>query len=403
MENPGITIREIRPDELASFLRVLGDAYGLEVDDYFADAWRTAFDYERNRGLFLNGRLVGTATSGLVHVTTPGPKIVPAACTGNLTVDRAVTIPGLAGLMFRQQCLEHRDEGLPFIVFSVTEAMKQFHIRTGSAPVTHAARLTLTPARFPVARERNRGDIENLSVWSAELYDLHREIAATSVGMIVRERAWMRAVRRLSAVPAEPEVWGYREQGRLRGYAVFRRVADPVGPRTSLVVNELATNGPAACRALVDELLSSGADRVVIENWRLDDPIRGWLGDRATVEQGQLHDALWMRILDVSRALASRAYTVTGQLTMEVADRFLPDACGRFTLEATAGGARCGPGESPVDVRLGSGALAAIYFGAADGRSVLENGLAEACDADAGARFAALFRTDQRPWSGPEW
>ncbi|GLL02112.1 GNAT family N-acetyltransferase [Dactylosporangium matsuzakiense] len=400
---PALTIRRVRPDELTAFLRVLGDAYGRSVDDYFVDAWRGAFDYDRNRGLFLGDRLVGTGTSGLVSVTAPGPTTVSVACTGNLTVDGAVTIPGLAERMFRQQCREHRDEGLPFVVFTVMDIMKKFHFRVGSAPVTESVRLSLTPDRSPVADGHVHGSVEDVPLGSAELRDVHRDAAATTVGMMIREPAWMGAVRRLAAVPVRPEVWGYREAGRLQGFAVFRPVSDSDGRRTVLVVDELTTIGPAACHALVGRLLASGADQVVIEHWRLDDPLRIWLGDRVGVQRGPLRDGLWMRILDVPGTLTSRQYAGAGQVTLEVADRFLPEVSGRFLLEVDADGPRCRPSRGPVDVRLTVGALAAVYFGATSGRAVLESGRAVASDVDAGKRFSALFRTDQIPFSGPEW
>jgi predicted acetyltransferase len=402
MQTANRSIRRIAPDELIDFLTVLSHANGQSVDGYYVEAWRDAFDYARNIALFLDGRIMGTATSGLVDVTTPGPLVVPAACIGNLAVDSAALVPGLAREIFLHQCRQHREEGFPFIVFSVNEAMRGFHLRLGSAPATGSMRLTLTPGRGGVPADGLAGDIEDLSVFSPALYDVYRRAAATTVGMFVRERSWMGAVRRLSAVPAEPTVWGHRLDRRLRGYAIARRGRPGNGPAT-LVVDELIADNPATCRFLVNRLLSAGAERVEINNWRVDDPIRWWVEDWATVERGTLRDALWMRLLDVPLALTSRRYSAAGRLTLEVADRFLPEAAGRFTLDASPDGGSCEPTGAPADVRLSTGALAATYFGGTAAGTLLETGLAVAASARAAHRFEALFRASRPPWSGPEW
>ncbi|MGB6164835.1 MAG: GNAT family N-acetyltransferase [Pseudonocardiaceae bacterium] len=396
------SIRRITPDEIVAYLTVLGDAYGLQIDEHYIEAWRSSFDYDRNIALFLDGHLVGTATSGLVEVTTPGPIAISSACTGNLAVVPGAPVPGLAREIFARQCSEHRAEGFPFIVFSVTKAMRKLHLRLGSAPATESMTMTLIPGHRATPTGAAEGLIEELSVLSPELYNIHRRVAATTVGMIVRERAWMDTVRRLSAAQGSPNVWVHRQGGHLGGYAVWRRTGDTAGQPVSIVVDEFITDNPSSCRELVRELLTAEAERIEIHNWRLDDPIRWWFGDRVSVERGGLQDALWIRLLDVPGALAARQYLVADRLTLEVADRFLPEAAGRFSLDVSPDGVSCQPTDASPDVCLGTGPLAAMYLGATDAMTLIESGLAVASSDEMARRLASLFRTERPPWSGAD-
>ncbi len=394
-----LTIRQVSEHEVESFLQVLGSAYGHDVDASYVKAWHGAFDHERNLALFQGDQLVGTATSGLVRVTVPGPRQVDAIVTGNLTIDRQVTLPGLSRGLFHTQCLRHQEEGVPFLVFSVNgEEMAAMHRGIGSSPMTNS--LAVTAA---LANRRPHGsglpDVEELDLFSSELDDLHERVAATVPGMIVRERAWMRTYRTLSSASTDLRVWGHRRPGGvLDGYAMWSRAED-----TGTVVVEEFTAATNAANREITEALSRDTHILELRNRPLDDAVARSIAARGGhLAHRELHDALWIRILDVPRTLTARRYFRTDRICLEVVDRFLPQTAGRFLLQVSETEATCHATDEPADVRLTVGALGAILQGQVDPRVLLLAGWIEASDNKEVERLGHMMASPLAPWSGPE-
>jgi predicted acetyltransferase len=127
--------------------------------------------------------------------------------------------------------------------------------------------------------------------------------------------------------------------------------------------------------------------------WALTDPRAAQVSGRA--------DFLWVRLLDVERALPERAYEHDGDVVIEVIDR-LGDrdgpAAGRFRLVVTDGAATCTRTTDAADLTLEAAALGAAYLG---GTRLLEaTSAGGATEHRAGALREAdrLFRTADEPW-----
>jgi len=113
--------------------------------------------------------------------------------------------------------------------------------------------------------------------------------------------------------------------------------------------------------------------------------------------RARIGDGLWLRILDVERALASRSYAGAGSLVLELRDEFVPDNAGAWTLEAGADGAsarRGGDAELRLDIRD----LASAYLGGFSFGRLAAAGLVEELAPGAVDRADGLFRTAQAPW-----
>ncbi|GAA3623994.1 hypothetical protein GCM10022267_07620 [Lentzea roselyniae] len=100
---------------------------------------------------------------------------------------------------------------------------------------------------------------------------------------------------------------------------------------------------------------------VAFKHFPTDHPLRWQLAD---VNAGQLSgemDWLWVRLLDVSRALATRGYRTGGDLVLEVHDPFLGEH-DRYLPSVRGGEAECvGTGREP-DLSLDVRDLASIYL-----------------------------------------
>ena len=77
-------------------------------------------------------------------------------------------------------------------------------------------------------------------------------------------------------------------------------------------------------------------ERVTWEEAPVDDPLAWALADPRCIESSDGRDMLWLRILDVHKALEARRYPVDGRLVLEVLDP-LGLTAGTYALEVSGG------------------------------------------------------------------
>lgn len=109
-------------------------------------------------------------------------------------------------------------------------------------------------------------------------------------------------------------------------------------------------------------------------------------------------DFLWLRVLDVVRALEARSYAVSASLVLEVHDP-AGLASGRYRLDASPQGASCAPTTESAEFALSVSALSALYLGDASAVRLAALGTVTEERPGAAATAEALFRTPARPWS----
>ena len=161
---------------------------------------------------------------------------------------------------------------------------------------------------------------------------------------------------------------------------------------------------PAASATLWTDLLS----RDLTSEFRLsrrpvDDPLLYHLADPRRTRP-QLNDALWVRIVDLPRALAGRRYSCPVDVVIEVRDEILPSNAGRWRLTTTAevpgGGlaASCVPASSAADLALDVTELGAAYLGGTRLGALAGNGLVAELRPGAVRRLSAALAWDPAPW-----
>jgi predicted acetyltransferase len=132
-----------------------------------------------------------------------------------------------------------------------------------------------------------------------------------------------------------------------------------------------------------------------VEAWFLppDHPLFLLLANPRRARYG-IGDALWMRLVDVGAALASRAYGDGGSLVLEVRDAVCEWNDGRWRLE----GGECARTEEEPDLALDVGALGSAYLGAVSFGQLSEALRVEELREGAIERADALFAWRPLPW-----
>ena len=118
--------------------------------------------------------------------------------------------------------------------------------------------------------------------------------------------------------------------------------------------------------------------------------------DLNRVKVTSVSEFLWIRVLDVERALAARPWTADGRVVVEVDDA-LGHAAGRFAVETSGGRAQVTRVDDPADVTLTAETLGALYLGGPRVGVLHRAGRVHGSD-DAVRRFAAMADLAEPPY-----
>jgi predicted acetyltransferase len=134
----------------------------------------------------------------------------------------------------------------------------------------------------------------------------------------------------------------------------------------------------------------------------LDDPLRHLLADPRALH-ARPADALWVRLVDVGRALAARRYPAPVNLVLEVRDPFCPWNDGRWSLVGHPAGAFCSRTDADPDLVLDVEALGAAYLGGTSLATLQAAGRVTEVSPGAVTQAATAFRWPVTPWCPDEF
>ena len=179
-----------------------------------------------------------------------------------------------------------------------------------------------------------------------------------------------------------------------RGYAIFRRRMEfdhADVPQGSVQVRDLVARDPAAARALWGRLLDLDLMRTTRTDDRpLDDPLFALLEDRRAAVSTVV-DSIWVRLLDVGRALAARRYTTEVDVAFAVRDPLIGDNDATWRLRGGPDHAECSRSDDEPAFRIGVRELGSAYLGSVTLGALASAGLVEVSDADALAAADRAF------------
>ncbi|MFI5879525.1 GNAT family N-acetyltransferase [Streptomyces sp. NPDC051554] len=403
---------EIRPttdEDLDVFVDTVHAAFGLfpETPVEGGGLWWSALEMDRCLlALTADGRPVGTAATYPFELTLPGGTLVPAPGVTAVGVLPSHRRQGVLSAMMRHQLTELRARGEVLSVLLASEAT--IYGRFGYGPATYTARLTVPRHKGARAVPRahgtadapatgqDHGSVEVLRRAECgeileEVYDGYRR---AQPGALSRpHRWWALRAGQPPISPAPRYVAVHRNtDGVPDGYASYS-----IGEGKTLTVDETIATDDAVFTALARFVLEHDlVSQVVFKHVPPQHPLRWQLADFRAGEVGGDTDWLWVRLLDVPRALTARDWFTDGELVLAVDDPFLDDH-GRYLLTVRDGKADCVPTGREPDLSLDVCDLGSVYLGGTAPSTLVRAGHIQAHRPGAAALADALFRTDRSP------
>ncbi len=399
-----VDVRVAPEEDHHRWFEVCNMAFSGELREEEVEVDLKMVPHDRLLGAYADGALVGTAADFPFPLTIPGGELVAAGVTG-VGVLPSHRRRGLLSRMMERQLADARERDEPLAILWASEAA--IYGRYGYGMATRVASIDADRDRMvfrtppdPSARVRLVDAEEAVEVFPP-IYD---RVHAETPGMIGRSADWWKHYRL-----ADPE---YRRRGagpkfcalleldgQAEAYAIYRvkQDWDEGFAQSQLRVQEALATSPRAARELWRFLF--GIDLVGrVQAWPLppDHPLF-LLADEPKRLRMKIGDGLWLRILDVERALSVRSYAAEDELVFELVDPLVPENEGVWRLQAGESGASVERGGDP-QLRLDAAALASTYLGGISFAELLDAERLEELVDGAVARADALFRTPRAPW-----
>jgi predicted acetyltransferase len=378
-------IRPIEESELDSFLSVDEHAFhGSPMSDSDRNMILERFEFDRSLAAFDGTAPVGITMCFSFQLSVPGGDVLPAAGVTFVAVLPTHRRRGVLTSLMHRQLADVRERGEPLAILWASESVIyprygygraswgfNFTLKRGESTLTRAAAAAVSPEGSGI-----RLRLAEPQAALAELAKVYDAVLPSRPGFFARSDAWW---RRLAYDPPEHRggsgplrcVLAEDDHGP-RGYALYsaRDTWSDFLPENVLTVRELMATDPAASGALWTDLLS----RDLTTEFRLrdrpvDDPLLYQLADPRRTRPSMV-DALWVRLIDVPRALAGRRYASPVDVVIEVRDELRPANAGRWRLTTARDGdtgqglaASCEPATGTADLALDVTDLGAAYLG----------------------------------------
>ncbi|MFH9223737.1 GNAT family N-acetyltransferase [Streptomyces lydicus] len=403
---------EIRPttdQDLDVFVDTLHAAFGLFPEiptESGSGGWWSAIEMDRNLfAMTADGRPVGTAGAYSFELTLPGEVLVPAAGVSFVGVLPSHRRQGVLSAMMRHQLAELRARGEFLSVLMASEF--PIYGRFGYGPATYTQRLTVPRHRAAFALPRARGTAGAPATGSdtgsvellrraecgeilEEVYDRYR---LAQPGALSRpHRWWALGAGQPPVSPAPRYVAVHRDaDGVPDGYASYSVESG------ALTVDETIATDDSVFTSLARFVLGHDlVTKVVFKHVPPEHPLRRQLADLRAGQVSDDTDWLWVRLLDVPRALTARGWFTDGELVLDVDDPFLGEH-GRYLLTVRDSKADCVPTDREPDLSLDVSDLGSIYLGGTAPSTLVRAGHIRAHHPGAATLADALFRADRPP------
>ncbi|MFE6765054.1 GNAT family N-acetyltransferase [Streptomyces sp. NPDC057689] len=409
-----LDFRPVTPSEFPDWLRALNTGFLRQPTPPEEEVTgRLAYmDLARTRGAFDAGRCVATFRSFAQELTVVGGATVPTDAVTNVTVSPTHRRRGLLSRLMAVDLAEAKERG--DVAATLIAAEYPIYGRYGFGPAawtTHweidVHRTGLDPhRRVPADGDGGRIDLVDGAEARKLGPALHDRLRARQHGAVSRDARWWDKVTGEGVFArdhwTEPFYAVYRgADGTVDGMLVYRaddNWGDTKQPLNGAQVRDMVAVTPAAERSLWHFLCSvDWISTIRTGNRPADDLLPLLLPDPRAARVVTQADFLWVRVLDVVRALETRTYAVPGSLVLEIRDD-AGLAAGRFHLDASPDGATCAPTTRSADLALDVRELGTLWLGDESVLRLAALGRVEELAPGAAATADAVFRAARRAW-----
>jgi len=368
------TVRPVAAEDWEGFRDVDAHAFGVAMVEEQEAVERELHGSARDIGAYDAEELVGIATAFPFRLAVPGAALPAAGVSwvGVLPTHRRRGV--LRALMTHQLHSVHEEGTEPLAILWASEP--QIYGRFGYGLANRAYSMTVPRSDRALhasapADPGLRTRLVDPKAWK-DLAPVYEAVAETRPGVPLRDEAWwQRAVQDLPALRGgkSPLRCVVAEDGdAIRGYALYatKQFWDENFGKGQVTASEVMATDPAALATLyrylfdLDLMGSTTLDHVPV-----DDPLVHWLSNPRSAKP-VLQDCLYVRLVDLPRALTARSYATDLDVVLEVTDEICPWNAGTWRLTATAGptpDARCEPTDDEADLSLDVVHLGAAYLG----------------------------------------
>ncbi|WP_194908492.1 GNAT family N-acetyltransferase [Catenulispora rubra] len=402
-------VRPITDGEVEAFTAQIDLGFHENPPQEAHDLWMRLLPRERSVAAFDGDELVSTGGSFPFAMTVPGGTTVPTAGVTMITVKPTHRRRGILTAMMRHQLHGWHERGEePVATLQASEPA--IYGRFGYGLATQQVDLKVPRGDNGLSAVPGSDKFRLRMLPPTEAYDRCQEVFEANrlgrPGMLPRVGEGWRDSALADDEFARDEAGPLRcvlaedADGRAVGFARYRVKEDfdnPAHPDCKVRVQEVYGRDLASYVAMWRFLLDLDLTSEVHASVPVDDPLMYLLTDTRR-SLPQLRDDMYLRLVDVDRALAARRYSGPVDVVLEVADSFCPWNAGRWRLRGDADGAVCERTTDPADLVLGVRELGSAYLGGLSLSALARAGRVEELRAGTLAAASRAFVSDVAPW-----
>jgi predicted acetyltransferase len=397
-----VEIRPIAEDEFETWMRAIESAFGGHVSPEDVQNERKVIDPARCLAAFDGDDIVGCASSVVFEMTVPGGTIPTVGITG-VGVVPTHRRRGVNTALMRRQLDDIRDEGFAIAALFASEGGIYGRFGYGLATLDAFVDIETSRSAFIPGSEGD-GRVRLLDREAAKerylsMYDRSR---LTRPGAMKKSPNWFDYEFADKHFGEERKFFfALHETGNdCDGIAAYtiKHEWDLV-PKNIVELYDLDALTPSVYAQMWRFVLDLDlVSKVTAWSRPADEPLLHLLREPRRLNM-RLKDGMWVRLLDIPRALTARRYPHDGRVVFDVRDAFCPWNEARYILDVGAEGATCEQTEDEADLLLTTNELAAAYLGGASFSQLHRAGRVSEERAGAIGTADAMFTWDPPPWA----
>lgn len=365
----GIEVGPVAQEQVRDFIAVQSHAFGFDATDEQMERFQRVFEFDRARAAYDGTRMVGTVGSFSLEMTVPGNTM---RCGGTTVV---AVLPshrrrGILRQMIDSHLDDVRDHEEPIAGLWASDSAIYGRFGYGCAALgaditierDHVEFHRLAPAQAPVRLV----DADEAHRILPPFYDTAR---LDYPGFLARSEVWWQSRRFRDDPSSRDGATAYRyavaeENGAVTGFVQYRfhtKWADGHGKGT-VKISELVGTTPESWAGLWSYILNHDlTSKIEAEVRPLSDPVFNLMAGIRRA-RGEVGDTLWIRIMDVPRALEGRHYSTAATPVIRVHDP-LDASTTTWQIDLAPDGAQVTPSQAEAQVEMDIEDLSACFMG----------------------------------------